>query len=187
VRIVTGGLVAAGAAALGFMASAQAMPVHVQSRLAVRQNVHLRFSAPKLPDGGYYYAVAVLRPYKTYTRRSPPCSTSSNMQRTDYGYPQPDGVVALTLAPAKSTTGHWCRGGAYDGAIYAVPHAPPCESTYPCASEPYKPPSPCWHSGGQLVCGVVALRTWAYPDPLPAPLASGTAVVGRFSMKFPAR
>ncbi len=180
---------AAGTAGLAMSAVALAAPVsvHVQRTLTVRQNVHVSFRAGQLPEGGYYYGVVVLKPYRRYTRASPPpCSTSSNMQRTDYGYPQPSGQVALALTPAKSSTGHWCRGGSYEGAIYAVPHAPPCESAYPCRSEPYNPPSPCWNLEGHRVCGVVAFpRTYAYPDRLPAPLASGTTIVGRFSVGFP--
>jgi hypothetical protein len=109
------------------------------------------------------------------------------MQRTDYGYPQANGDVALALTPAKSSTAHWCRGGAYAGAIYAVPHAPPCESAYPCNSEPYKPPSPCWSVGGAVVCGVVARpNRYQYPQGPPSPLASGTAVVAHFTVSFPA-
>jgi hypothetical protein len=182
---------ASAAGTLGFAMSAVAMaetvPIHVQHKLAVRQNVHVTFRSRQLPEGGYYYGVIVLKPYKKYRRSSPPpCSTSSNMQRTDYGYPQPNGEVALALTPAQSSTGHWCRGGSYEGAIYAVPHAPPCESTYPCRSEPSKPPSPCWDIEGQRVCGVVAHpRVYAYPDGLPAPLASDTTIVGRFSIEFP--
>jgi hypothetical protein len=166
---------------------AATVPVHVQHKPSVRQNVHLTFQAKRLPAGGYYYGVIVLKPYKTYTRTSPPpCSTSSNMQRADYGYPQANRRVALALTPAKSSTGHWCPSGSYEGAIYAVPHAPPCESAYPCRSEPYAPPSPCWNVEGHRVCGVVAHpRAYAYPDGLPVPLASGTRIVARFSVKFP--
>ena len=155
----------------------------------MRGDVHLRFSAPALANGGYYYAVVVLRPYKRYTRSSPPpCSTSSDMQRADYGYPQATGLVALTLTPSRSRTGHWCRGASYEGAVYAVPHSPPCAGAYPCESEPYTPPSPCWHVGGQVVCGVVVLRrSWSYPEPLPRPLWSGTTMVARFSLRFPTR
>jgi len=174
--------------ALSAMAQPAAVSVHVQHRLAARQNVHLAFQARQLPEGGYYYGVIVLKPYKRYTRASPPpCSTSSNMQRTDYGYPQANGQVALALTPAQSSTGHWCPSGSYEGAIYAVPHAPPCESAYPCRSEPYKPPSPCWNLEGHRVCGVVAQpRLYAYPDGLiVVPLASGTTIVARFSVKFP--
>jgi hypothetical protein len=179
---------AAGTAGFAMSAVALAAPVsvHVQHKLAVRQNVHVSFRAGQLPEGGYYYGVIVLKPYKQYTTSSPPpCSTSSNMQRTNYGYPQPNGQVALALTPAKSSTGHWCRGGSYEGAIDAVPHAPPCESSYPCRSEPYKPPSPCWNIEGHRVCGLVGLpRAYAYPDRLPPPLASDTTIVGRFTVQF---
>jgi hypothetical protein len=168
-------------------AQAQAVSVHVQRNLAVSQNVHISFRPRPLPQGGYYYAVLVLKPYRNYTRASPPpCATSSNMQRTDYGYPRGDGQIALALTPASSRTGQWCRAGAYLGAVYAVPHRPPCGGRYPCRSEPYEPPSPCWQLGGRVVCGVVALpRRYAYPDGLPRPLASGTRIVARFTVGFP--
>jgi hypothetical protein len=150
--------------------------------------VHLTFHAKPPPAGGYYYAVVVLKPYKHYTRESPPpCSASSNMQRTNYGYPRAGGTVTLTLNPARSASWHWCRGGVYAGAVYAVPHPPPCEGTYPCASEPYKPPSPCWEAGGHVVCGVVIRREYRYPDGLPAPSATGTSIVGHFSVRFPSK
>ena len=159
--------------------------MHVQHHPAVRQSVRVTFRAKKLPENGYYYGVIVLEPYKKYTRASPPpCSTSSDMQRTDYGYPQPNGKVALLLTPAKSSTGHWCPGGSYIGAIYAVPHAPPCESTYPCRSEPYK--EPCAGVAPGCVLGVVArLTEYAYPDSLPPPRASETQIVSHFTVKFP--
>jgi hypothetical protein len=165
--------------------AAEHVSVHVQRRLAARKNVHITFHAPRLPEGGYYYAVIVLKPYKKYTRTSPPpCATSSDMQRADYGYPQSSGEVALALTPAKSLTGHWCPGGDYVGAIYAVPHAPPCESAYPCSSEPYK--EPCVGVGPGCVHGIVARpREWSYPDGLPRPRATGTTIVARFSVRFP--
>jgi hypothetical protein len=170
---------------VGAAVAAETVSVHVQRRLVVRQNVHIAFRARRLPEGGYYYAVIVLKPYRKYTRTSPPpCTTSTNMQRTDYGYPQPSGEVGLALTPAKSLTGHWCLGGDYLGAIYAVPHAPPCESTYPCRSEPYK--RPCAGIGPGCVHGIVARpKEWAYPQGLPTPLASGTTIVGRFTVRFP--
>jgi hypothetical protein len=180
---------AAGTLSLALSAAAPAATVfvHVQHKLAVRQNVHLTFQARQLPRGGYYYGVVVLKPYKKYTRTSPPsCSTSSNMQRTDYGYPQANGRVALALTPAKSSTEHWCPSGSYEGAIYAVPHAPPCESAYPCRSEPYSSPGPCWGPAGHRVCGVAAHpREYAYPDGLPRPRATGATIVAHFFVKFP--
>lgn len=182
---LTGRLLVASAAstmslALSAMAPAATVSVHVQHNVAVRQNVHLTFQAKQLPEGGHYYGVIVLKPYKKYTRTSPPpCSTSSNMQRTDYGYPQANRQVVLALNPAKSSTGHWCPSGSYEGAIYAVPHAPPCESAYPCHSEP------CAGIGPGCVHGIVARpKEYAYPDGLPTPRAIDTTIVARFSVKF---
>jgi hypothetical protein len=170
-------------------AQAGVVAVHVQPKPHVRKNVHIRFHSPgPLPEGGYYYAVIVLKPYRHYTRQSsPPCSTSSNMQRTDYGYPQPDQSVRLALTPAKSSTEHWCPGGHYIGAVYAVPQAPPCERKYPCRySEPYEPPSPCFEiSPGHTACGVVARpRGYRYPEGPPSPLAKGTQIVAHFTVTF---
>jgi hypothetical protein len=158
--------------------------VHVQNKPSVRQNVHIKFRASRLPEGGYYYAVIVLKPYKKYTRSSPPpCSTSSDMQRTDYGYPSSTGTVGLALTPAKSSTGHWCPAGTYLGDIYAVPHTPPCESTYPCRSEPYK--EPCAGVAPGCVHGIVARPSeWEYPQGLPKPLSSDTKIVGYFTVRI---
>jgi hypothetical protein len=179
--------VSAGALSLAICAVvwAKAILVHVQGKLAVNENVHIAFQAQQIPEGGYYYGVIVLRPYKKYTRGSPPpCSTSSNMQRTNYGYPQANGKVALALTPTRSSTRQWCPGGSYEGAIYAVPRPPPCESRYPCSSEePSK--RPCAGVGPGCLPGVVALpKDYAYPDGLPKPRAAGTKIVSRFSVKF---
>jgi peptidylprolyl isomerase len=169
----------------GTSVAAVHVSVHVQRELSTRQNVHIVFHARRLPEGGYYYAVIVLKPYKTYTRTSPPpCGTSSDMQHTDYSYSSPGGKVTLALTPAKSLAGHWCPGGNYLGAVYAVPHAPPYDSTYPCRSEPYK--QPCVGVGPGCVLGVVARPSeWSYPQGLSTPLASGTTIVGRFTVSFP--
>lgn len=182
------GIAIAGVAALGLTgiaAAATPVDVHVQRQLAAGQNVHLTFHARQLPKGGYYYGVIVLQHYKHYTRASPPpCATSSNMQRTDYGYPRSNREVALVLAPAKSLTRHWCPAGEYTGAIYAVPHPPPCESKYPCRSEPYE--RPCAGVGPGCVHGVVQQPgEWRFPQGLPTPLAKGAAIVGRFTVRFP--
>jgi len=165
---------------------ASALAVRVQSHPTVARNVSVKFGAKPLPGGGYYYAVIVLTHYRAYTHSSPPpCATSSNMLRTDYGYPHA-GEVALVLAPARSHTGHWCRGGSYSGALYAVPHAPPCEGSYPCRSEPYAPPSPCWGNDGHIVCGVVIRPSeWSFPSGLPTPLAKGARIVAHFAVRFP--
>jgi hypothetical protein len=170
-----------------FAGSAHALSVHVQRKLDARKNVHITFHAHKLPQHGYYYAVLVLKPYREYTSESPPpCSPSSNMFGTNYGYPQPTGVVALTLTPSKSKslTEHWCHGGSYEGGVYAVPHPPPCESTYPCRSEPYEHHN--CEAGHPCVLGVVIHPgAYAYPGRLPRPVASGARIVARFTAKFP--
>ena len=187
--LIAGVVALAAAGSVTAWASTQppTVSVHVQRKPSVAGNVHISFRpTDRLPSDGYYYAVIVLRPYKHYTRKTPPpCATSSDMEKTDYGYPHPGQPVRLALTPAKSPAGHWCRGGAYTGGIYAVPHAPPCESTYPCSSEPYKPPSPCWNVEGHRVCGKVALRrVYAYPDGLPTPLAKGARIVAHFQVTF---
>ena len=188
--LVLGAIVLSVAGVAGASASTttEAVAVQVQRKLNVLENVHLSLrSTISLPQGGYYYAVIVLKRYKHYTEKAPPpCATSSDMQRTDYGYPHPGIPVMLALTPARSATGHWCRGGSYIGGIYSVPHAPPCNSTYPCRSEPYEPSSPCFElEGRHLACGVVAQpKTYAYPDGLPQPLAHGTQIVGRFAVAF---
>jgi hypothetical protein len=183
-RLLTASVAGTLGLALAATALAATVSVHVQHRLASRQNVHVTFQASQLPEGGYYYGVIVLKPYEEYTRTSPPpCSTSSNMQRTNYGYTA-NGQVALALTPAKSSTGHWCPNGSYKGAIYAVPHPPPCESAYPCRSEPYE--RPCAGIGPGCVEGIVARpREYAYPEGLPTPRATGTTIVARFSVKVP--
>jgi hypothetical protein len=165
-----------------------AVVVHVQSNLSVLRNVHISFRpTDRLPLGGYYYAVIVLKPYKRYTQSEPPpCTTSSDMERTDYGYSYDHRTVSLTLAPAESSVGHWCRSGTYIGGIYAVPHPPPCNSTYPCRSEPYKTKGPCWDlKSGHRVCGKVAQPyRYSYPEGLPRPIASGTRIIGHFQVAF---
>jgi hypothetical protein len=168
-------------------AGTQAVSVHVQRKPSVTGNVHVSFHpSGQLPPGGYYYAVLVLEPYKHYTRASPPpCSTSSDMEKTDYGYPHPGQPVRLALTPATSAAGHWCRGGAYSGGIYAVPQAPPCESTYPCRSEPYKEPCAAVGPGCPVHDGVVAKpELYSYPDGLPAPRAQGARIIARFQVTF---
>ena len=182
-------LTAAGSAVA--VASTQSGPVsvHVQQKPSIAGSVHISFRpTDRLAAGGYYYAVIVLRPYKHYNQQSPPpCATSSDMQKTDYGYPKPgrpvSGPVRLALTPASSLARHWCRGGVYSGAIYAVPYPPPCNSAYPCRSEPYK--APCAGVRPGCVEGVVARpREWAYPQGLPTPLAKGTRIIAHFQVTF---
>ena len=170
---------------LGTTASASISP-KIASKPNIHQVVDLNFSAPVLPEGGYYYGVMVLESYGHYTREHPPpCSVSSDMQRTEYGYPAGGTVsLSLSLTPAKSHTGHWCLGGSYEGAIYAIPHAPPCEGGYSCYSPPPEEclgglPPPCVRNG------VVARpRAWTYPDKVPPPSSKGGKIVGWFVVRF---
>jgi hypothetical protein len=173
------------AASVAASADARIDSLHIQSKLTVRENVHLSFHGAPLQEGGYYYAVIVLEPYRRYTRKTPPpCSVSSNMQRTNYGYPTSDGEVTLTLTRAYSRASRWCRGGSYEGAIYAVPHSPPCDSTYPCYAEPYEPPE-LHFPDGRPVLGLVESRgSYSYPDGLPVPEAKGSAIATHFGVRF---
>jgi hypothetical protein len=178
-------------AALVIVGSAWAAPLDlkVQTKLSTRENVHLSFKAAPLPEGGYYYAVIVLKaPYKDHdAEHQPPCAVSSNMQRTDYGYPHDDGVL-LALTPTTSRVGGWCPAGTYEGGIYAVPHAPPCESAYPCRAEAYEHHYHCNPEVERCFFGVVAQpKQWQWPDRLPSPLAGSAKIIGHFTIKFPRR
>src|SRR4051794_17196282 len=65
-----------------------AVSVRVPSRPAVASNVTISFHPRgRLPRGGYYYAVIVLRHYPvTAPHAVPSCATSSDMGRTVYGF-----------------------------------------------------------------------------------------------------
>jgi hypothetical protein len=162
--------------------------VHVRPNLKITDNVVLSFrpTAP-LPDGGYFYAVIVLKPYKHYTSAMPPpCAVSSNMQRTAYGYPHGGRTVRLVLTRTASRQHVWCRGGRYIGGVYAVPNPPPCEARYPCSAE-QGGGGGCFESEtGHRVCGVVRIRRprYTYPAGLPAPVERGTRIVGHFRVDF---
>lgn len=138
---VLGALVIACAMCGTARAGAAAVSVHVQ-KPNLKRSVHISFRPiGKLPPDGYYYAVMVLRPYRHYPRASPPpCSSASDMERADYGYPQSGKPVRLALTPARSTTGHWCRGGTYAGAIYAVPKRRPAKANIRAAANPMNHP-----------------------------------------------
>jgi hypothetical protein len=174
------------AGSVGASAGTRAVSVHVQRKPNVAGNVHISFRpTDHLPAGGYYYAVIVLKPYKHYPRKTPPpCATSSDMQKTDYGYPHPGRPVRLALTPAKSVLGHWCRGGVYSGGIYAVPHAPPCSSSYNCSTNGYEYGS-CSEVEGRKLCGIVVRpRRYSYLDGLPKPIDHSTRIIGRFQVTF---
>jgi hypothetical protein len=177
------------AVAVGASATTQpdAVSVHVQQQLSIAGNLHISFrSNDRLPRGGYYYAVIVLKPYKHYTKQTPPpCATSSDMERTDYSYPHPGHPVRLALTPTKSPEHHWCPSGTYIGAIYAVPEPPPCKSNYPCRSENYTPKNCFELENGRRACGIVARpKSHAYPEGLPKPLERGTRIIGHFKVTF---
>jgi hypothetical protein len=168
-------LIGAGAAA------AKLSPVSVQApqHPRVAGDVAINFSPHAgLPLGGYYYAVIVLENYSHNGYGVPPCAVSSDMHRTAYGHPHRGRAVRLTLFPAKSSQNRWCAGGTYLGAVYAVPHRPPCSKAYPCYGR-----RAC---GGIPVCGVVIRPhlPYSYPGGLPKPLDRSTRIVGRFQVHF---
>ena len=89
--------------------------------------------------------------------------------------------LTLTLIPASSTLGEWCEGGSYEGALYAVPHPPPCTKRFPCYGR-----GSCGPLGG--VCGVVPKPVeryeYSYPGGVPRPIDRRSRIVGRFTVKF---
>ena len=198
------GFISACAAAQAGRSSVQAPAhpsVHGTLHISLRVGGHL-------PRGGYYYAVLVLERYEHYSQQAPPpCATSSDMRRTAYGYPQPGGSVRLTLLPAKSASSQWCPGGSYLGAIYAVPHKPPCSRSYPCYGKTTQSGA-CWSSEGRTVCGVVIApghqppgpkpeppgpkpappsptpAPYSYPGGLPKPIDASTRIIARFHVNF---
>ncbi|HWX74041.1 MAG TPA: hypothetical protein VNZ05_01980 [Solirubrobacteraceae bacterium] len=171
------------------------VPAHPDVRGAVA--ISFRPSG-RLPRGGYYYAVAVLARYPGYSRAAPPpCAVSSDMRRTAYAYPRGGQYVRLTLRAASSARRRWCSGGTYDGAVYAVPHKPPCSAEYPCGRSTAL--SPCWEVEGRRVCGVVAnpephpreepprkgeMPRYSYPGGLPAPIDRSARIIVRFELRF---
>jgi len=202
--------IGAGAALLAACATVFAAPswqgavwVRVPSRPAVASNVTVSFH-PRgaLPRGGYYYAVIVLRHYPvTAANAVPSCATSSDMGRTVYGFPRRGRAVSLPLIASGSPGRRWCPGSRYEGAVYAVPHRPPCTASYPCygAGAAY---GACWEVEGHRVCGVVAKpepptpeppgggpppgpASYSYPGGLPKPIDRSARVVGRFVVRFP--
>jgi hypothetical protein len=132
--------------------------VQVPQSPPVTQAVTITFHPRgRLPRRGYYYAVIVLERYEQASLKTPPsCAVSSDMRKTAYGYSRGNHRIHLTLTPAESASNHWCPGGTYTGAIYAVPHKPPCNGYYSCYGKSAVNGS-CWEvEGGHVVCGVVA-------------------------------
>ena len=147
--------------------------------------LRIGFSARALPHGGFYYAVLVLAKYRTSGGVRPECAISSDMGKTEYGFPRRGRRLALSILPARSSAGTWCPGGHYLGALYAVPHRPSCSYSQPCYGKTTQV-GPCWIVGeGRHVCGVVALPRYSYPGGLPRPLDSASRIVTRFSVSFP--
>lgn len=146
-----------------------------------------------LPSGGYYYAVVVLAKRYAMHLSSVRCAKSSNMEITEYNYPKSGQPVDLTLSPEESglTPGKlspldWCSGAIYTGAVYAVPHGPPCRRSAPCfgnstAPECYEGEQLC--SGGKQVFGTVR-RDRYRPGELPEPRDSSTRVIAHFRVAF---
>jgi hypothetical protein len=108
----------------------------------------------------------------------PPCALSSDMGKTDYGYRHRGHPVRLTLLPAASAAHAWCPGGTYEGAVYSVPHKPPCSKSYPCYGK-----SSC---GVVPFCGVLPYPSpYSYPGGLPKPLDRSTRIIAHFTLRFP--
>ncbi len=162
-------------------AAANLSPVSVKAPThpSVQGNVAISFRPHgTLPSGGYYYSVIVLENYRRTNSGVPPCAVSSDMHRTVYGHPHPGRAVRLTLFPVRSSEHRWCAGGTYLGAVYAVPHRPPCSRAYPCYGK-----SAC---GGLPFCGVVIRpeQPYSYPGGLPKPIDRASRIVGRFQIHF---
>jgi|GEM_PF-2517747 len=160
--------------------------VRLPQRPSVGANVSVAFNTRgQLPNGGYYYAVIVLEEYpRSLQSAHPPCAVSSDMRRTPYGYPRRGRPVRLTLTPAPSSSNHWCPGGGYIGAVYAVPHKPRCSRSYPCYGTSTQNSS-CWEIEGRVVCGVAVIPRFSYPGGLPKPIDRTARVVGHFQISFP--
>ncbi len=172
-------------AALGGTALAP-VTVVVAPRPSVLADVHINFRPHPLPRGGFYYAVIVLSRYEGESQETPPpCAISSDMAKTEYGFPHGRRSMRLTLLPAASSSGRWCTGR-YTGAVYAVPHAPPCRNGYYCYGTSAQ--SSCWIlEEGKRVCGVVAKPgrpPYSYPGGLPKPLDRSARIVARFAISF---
>jgi hypothetical protein len=178
--------------------------VSVPRHPGLRASLHISFRPHgQLPHGGYYYAVVVLVRYAGHLLAgAPSCAVSSNMRRTAYGYPQRGDQVTLTLFAAPSAASRWCPGVTYSGAVYAVPHRPPCSASYPCYGRSTEISGGCWEvAEGRRVCGVVIpppkpeptpnppqppphSGPYSFPGGLPRPIDSSTRVIAHFQVRF---
>lgn len=161
------------------------MSVTTPAHPILNRPLRIGFSPRTLPHGGFYYAVLVLSRYRSGGGAAPSCAISSDMGKTEYGFPRRGRRLALSILAARSTAGTWCPGGLYLGAIYAVPHRPRCSYSQPCYGHTTQV-GPCWIVGeGRRVCGVVVVPRYSYPGGLPRPLDSASRIVARFSVSFP--
>jgi hypothetical protein len=162
--------------------------VSVAPHPSLTADVHISFQPRgRLPRGGYYYAVLVLQGYPSGAAgEAPSCAVSSDMAKTQYGFPRRGHRLRLTILPASSAAGGWCSGGHYAGALYAVPHRPRCSYSSPCYGRSSQLVGPCWIVGeGRRVCGVVVRRPpYSYPGGLPRPIDASSRVVARFHVSF---
>lgn len=180
--------------ALAALAAATALAAasfaHVSVSVAAHQStgdVHISFQ-PRghLPRGGYYYAVLVLHDYSGGgAANQPTCAVSSDMAKTEYGFPRRGRRLHLTILQARSPDARWCPGASYLGAVYAVPHAPRCSDSSPCYGKSTQVGA-CWIlKEGRRVCGVaVRYPSYSYPGGLPKPIDRASRIVGRFQVRF---
>ncbi len=170
--------------------------VRVPPHPVVVGNVTVSFKPREpLPSGGYYYAVVVLTKHDAKHLGTKRCARSSNMGWTEYAYPTPGSRVHLALSPKPTrstppTRLPWCAGAVYKGAVYAVPHSPPCRKFEPCyghttAPECYEGETLCGKGGKQLH-GVVPQKR-ERPGTLPPPLDSSTRIIASFQVHFRAK
>lgn len=161
--------------------------VHVPGHPSTAGGVTISFRPhPALANGGYYYAVAVLTKYYAKRRLPPPCSATSNMGSTEYAYPAGYGSkgptpISLTLSPGESSP--WCPA-TYKGAIYAVPHAPPCHRGSLCTGpECYEGELRCANGELQPPRGIIPHRVLA-PGELPPPRDRSIRTIAYFTIRF---
>lgn len=197
--LVAGALVAVGWSSA--LAAAKPGPTAVEvprhPRVSGSFTVSFRPREP-LPSGGYYYAVVVLT--KRYAKRlsRARCAQESDMSDTEYGYRDGSHKLNLSLGPEASAPSEgqptrldWCAGATYKGAIYAVPHAPPCRRYEGCyghttAPECYPGEPRCYEGKYKPLHGKPAMYR-RKPGELPTPQDSATRVIAHFRVHFARR